>query len=173
MSVTKSVLESVKTVQSDLNHQIIQFLKRICNANQLPIIGGDFTFEDFLEDKLLVIATIRSGIPYTLFEAIKEITPFTEKDWAMYMDISTKSLQRFKTIPGYHFKTIHSEKILELAEVTKMGMDVFGDLKKFKLWLNTPNFAFGNNTPFELLKDSYGKEMVMGELVRINHGIFV
>jgi hypothetical protein len=27
--------------------------------------------------------------------------------------------------------------------------------------------------PKELLKDSYGKEMVIGELTRIEHGIFV
>jgi uncharacterized protein (DUF2384 family) len=39
------------------------------------------------------------------------------------------------------------------------------------MWLETPNFALGNQKPFELLKDSYGKEMVMGELTRIDHGI--
>ena len=68
---------------------------------------------------------------------------------------------------------IHSEKIIEIAEVTKIGLDVFGNLEKLKLWLNTPNFALGNLKPIELLNDSYGKEMVIGELTRINHGILV
>jgi uncharacterized protein (DUF2384 family) len=31
----------------------------------------------------------------------------------------------------------------------------------------------GDLKPAELLKDSYGKEMVMAELNRIEHGIFV
>ncbi|MDO9038752.1 MAG: DUF2384 domain-containing protein [Lutibacter sp.] len=31
----------------------------------------------------------------------------------------------------------------------------------------------GNLKPIELLKDSYGKEMVMNELNRIDQGIFV
>ena len=60
-----------------------------------------------------------------------------------------------------------------MAEVTKIGLDVFDNIEKFKLWLNTPNYSLGNLTPMELLKDSYGKEMVVTELTRINHGIFL
>ena len=77
-----------------------------------------------------------------------------------------------KNSPSKQFKSIQSEKIIEMAEVTNVGIDVFGDMEKFKLWLDTPNFAMGNLKPFELLKDSYGKEMVIGELTRINYGIF-
>jgi putative toxin-antitoxin system antitoxin component (TIGR02293 family) len=58
-----------------------------------------------------------------------------------------------------------------MAEVTTVGMDVFADVDKFKLWLNTPNYSLGNLKPIELLKDSYGKELVIGELTRINYGI--
>ena len=60
-----------------------------------------------------------------------------------------------------------------MAEVTKVGLDVFGDMEKLKLWLNTPNYALGQLKPIELLKDSYGKEMVISELTRISYGILV
>ena len=60
-----------------------------------------------------------------------------------------------------------------MAEVTKLGLEVFEDMDKLKLWLNTPNFALGKIKPIELLKDSYGKDLVTSELVRINHGILV
>ncbi len=60
-----------------------------------------------------------------------------------------------------------------MAEVTNVGKEVFGDMEKFKLWLDTPNFSLGNLKPMELLKDSYGKELVIGELTRINYGILV
>jgi putative toxin-antitoxin system antitoxin component (TIGR02293 family) len=52
-----------------------------------------------------------------------------------------------------------------------MGMEVFGNMEKFRLWLETPSYALGTMRPVELLRDSYGKEMVMGELTRINYGI--
>ncbi|MCG9880959.1 MAG: DUF2384 domain-containing protein, partial [Bacteroidia bacterium] len=131
------------------------------------------TYETFLEDKMLIILAIRNGIPYSLFELIQHHTPFTESDWANFLDISTKSLHRYKTSSEHHFKSIHSEKIIEIAEVTKAGLDVFGGMEKLKLWLNTPCYALGKLKPIELLKDSYGKEMVMSELHRINHGILV
>ncbi|RYE19217.1 MAG: DUF2384 domain-containing protein, partial [Sphingobacteriaceae bacterium] len=62
---------------------------------------------------------------------------------------------------------------MDMAEVTNLGLDVFGEMNKFKLWLDTPNFALGNRKPIELLNDSYGKEMVIAELTRINYGILV
>lgn len=71
------------------------------------------------------------------------------------------------------FKPMHSERIIELAEVMQAGLEVFGSMKKLKLWLETPNYSLGNLPPMELLKDFYGKEMILCELTRINHGIFV
>lgn len=129
------------------------------------------SYADFLADKMLIIQAIRAGIPYSLFDLIQHYTPFTESDWAGLLDISGKSLQRYRQAGSHLFKPLHSEKIIEMAEVTKAGLDVFGDMEKLKLWLNTPNFALGKLKPIELLKDSYGKELVMGELTRINYGI--
>lgn len=80
--------------------------------------------------------------------------------------------QRHQNDPNYHFKPIHTEKIIELVEVTHFGEEVFDFAEQFYLWLNTPSLALGNIKPAELLKDSYGKDLVMGELNRIDHGIF-
>lgn len=128
-------------------------------------------FGPFLTDKMMVMAAIQAGIPYSLFNLIQQFSPFSEIEWAEYLNISTKSLQRYKTSGGFSFKPIHSEKILEIAEVTRAGVDVFGSQEKFKLWLNTPNFSLGNKLPLHLLKDSYGKELVLSELTRINYGL--
>jgi putative toxin-antitoxin system antitoxin component (TIGR02293 family) len=130
----------------------------------------NITYSDFLSDKMLMIFIIRRGVPYSLFNLIQHFTPFTEDNWADFLDISTKSLQRYKQT-SKSFKSIQSEKIIEMAEVTNVGLDVFGDMEKFKLWLETPNFSLGNLKPLELLKDSYGKELVISELIKINYGI--
>lgn len=131
------------------------------------------SYADFLNDKMLIITAIRAGIPHAIFKKIQDQTPFTVNDWAEFLNISTKSLSRYDQLADYHFKSLHSEKIIELAEVTQAGLDVFGDMDKLKLWLNTPNFALGKLKPIELLSDSYGKELVLTELTRINHGILV
>ncbi len=161
-------------IETKLDKEIATFFKE-SDTSKFPVsIDNDkITYSDFLSNKMLIIAAIRIGISYSLFGLIQHYTPFTENNWADFLDISTKSLQRYKAEKKHHFKTIHSEKIIEMAEVTQMGLDVFGDMEKLKLWLNTQNYALGNLKPIDLLKDSYGKEMVMSELVRINYGILV
>lgn len=130
-----------------------------------------FTYSDFLADKMLIIKAIGLGVPYSLFELIKEYTLITENEWANILDISTKTMQRYKQSAA-HFKVLQSQKIIEMSEVTKLGIEVFGNIATFKLWLETPSFALGNIKPIDLLKDSYGKEMVITELTGINYGIF-
>ena len=120
---------------------------------------------------MAIIALIRAGIPYRLFSLIQDYTPFSEAEWAGFLNISTKLLHRYKQ-EKKHFRPIQSEKIIELAEVTSIGLEVFEDRHKFKLWLETPNYALGKLKPVELLKDSYGKDLVIAELTKIHHGIF-
>lgn len=160
---------AVEKFEGKLDKEIISFFK----SRKINVRNKQLSYESFLEDKMLIILAIRTGIPFTLFDLIQNYTPFSENDWANFLDISTKSLQRYRTAPNFYFKPIHSEKIIEMAEVTKVGLDVFGNIEKLKLWLNTPNYALGNLKPLELLKDSYGKEMVISELNRINYGILV
>ena len=160
-------------IEGKLNKEITSFLRQSPIKQYHIDLSKSITYEDFLANKMLIIVAIRTGIPYSLFDLIQDYTPFTENDWANFLDISTKSLHRYKAATEHHFKPIHSEKIIEMAEVTKVGLDVFGDMDKLRLWLNTPNFALGSLKPIELLKDSYGKELVISELIRVDHGILV
>jgi len=157
-------------IKSRLDREISTIIRRSRIDKKFLPSKKELTYSDFLSNKMLMILIIREGIPYSFFNLIRHYTPFSENDWADFLEISTKSLQRYKQ-SAKNFKPIQSEKIIELAEVTNVGLDVFGDMEKFKLWLDTPNFSLGNLKPIELLKDSYGKEMVMSELTRINYGI--
>ena len=159
-------------IEKKINKEITTVFKRSrADKKSLPF-KDNITFSDFFGNRLLIISLIREGVPYSLFDLIQHYTPFTENDWANFLNISAKSLQRYKQ-SSKNFKPLQSEKIIEMAEVTNIGLDVFGEMDKFKLWLNTPNFPLGGLKPIELLGDSYGKEMVTGELTRINHGILV
>lgn len=163
-------MSTITDITSKLNKEISNLVKRsTVNKTFVPVIKN-VTYSEFLSNKMLMIFVIREGVPYSLFNLIQDLTPFTEDNWADFLDISTKSLHRYKQ-NAKSFKSIQSEKIIEMAEVTNVGLDVFGDMEKFKLWLETPNFSLGNLRPMELLKDSYGKELVISELTRINYGI--
>lgn len=157
----------------DINKAFKRYIKTIENSRSITVENGQLTFSDFLQNKMLIIHSIRQGFSYALFEKIKQVTPFTEEDWAGYLNLSTKTLYRYSNDKNFRFKPIHTEKIIELAEVTNFGKEVFDSTEQFYTWLNTASYALGNLKPAELLKDSYGKELVMGELNRIEQGIFV
>ena len=156
----------------EVNEAISTYVQTISPVNMFTPSNKNLTYSDFLTNRMLIIHSIRKGIPYSLFKHIKANTPFTEVDWAGFLNISTKSLQRYKNEEDHIFKSIHSEKIIELAEVTNLGKEVFDTSEQFYIWLKSPSFALGNMKPVELLKNSYGKEMVINELNRIDQGIF-
>ena len=166
-----SVVKTHKAARID--NAVRVFVGKVERDRGYKIINKDITYDDFLKNRMLLVHAIREGIPYDFFNLIKEKTPFNDEDWASFLGISTKSLQRNKIKEDFIFKPLQSEKIFELAEVTSLGNAVFDTEAQFYLWFNTPSFALGNLQPIELLKDSYGKEMVVNELNKIDQGIFV
>jgi putative toxin-antitoxin system antitoxin component (TIGR02293 family) len=167
-------MEAIQLKSDNAIDQAVRLIvNRIEQDRGYSLINKNITYEDFLKNRMLIVHSIREGIPYQFFSLIKEKTPFKDEDWASFLGISTKSLQRNKMKDDFVFKPLQSEKIIELAEVTALGNAVFDSQQQFYLWLITPSFALGNMQPIELLKDSYGKEMVVSELNKIDNGIFV
>jgi putative toxin-antitoxin system antitoxin component (TIGR02293 family) len=126
---------------------------------------------NLFNNRISLVTAIREGIPFRLFEQIQRASPYSVNEWARLLHLSAKSIKRYEQTDS-RFKPIYSEKIIELAEVTRAGLAVFDSMEQFRLWLDTPNFALGGEPPLELLTDSYGKELVISELNRIDHGIF-
>jgi putative toxin-antitoxin system antitoxin component (TIGR02293 family) len=165
------MLNGKTDVEIKLDKRIASLVKEVKGKKALIFMKMDEpTFEAFLSNKLLVINIIQQGIPYSLFNIVQEYTPFEMEDWLIFLDVSSKTLMRYKENEKT-FKPIQSEKIIEMAEITHTGLEVFGNMDKFKLWLNTPNFSLGKSKPMDLLKNSYGKDLVLTELTHINHGI--
>lgn len=158
------------TIQQKLNKEVATLLT-VSDSRGSRTTARRVTYVELLSNRMLMIDAIKRGIPYSLFDLIRSVTPFSEGDWVSILDMSPKSLQRYKK-ESKTFKPIHSEKIIEMAEVTELGERVFGDREKFRSWLNTQSLALGYVKPIELLQQSYGKDLIVRELINIDHGIF-
>jgi putative toxin-antitoxin system antitoxin component (TIGR02293 family) len=79
-------------------------------------------------------------------------------------------MQRYKKEKAT-FGNIHSEKILQLTLLFKLGVEVFDTKEQFNVWLETDNVALGKIKPKELLDNSFGIDMIKDELLRIEHGV--
>ena len=125
-----------------------------------------------LDDKnaYSLINAIKEGIRFSFFEKLAKNIPFTLREWASYLHLSERSLQRFKKEKGT-FNTVSSEKIIEISMLNKYGIEVFDDQDKFNVWLLTKNVALGGIKPKDLLDSSFGIQLLKDELTRIEHGI--
>ena len=65
--------------------------------DMLELYNKDITYKNFLSNKMLIVHSIRRGIPYDLYEMIKDRTPFKQEDWAEFLGVSTRTLLRNKT----------------------------------------------------------------------------
>jgi putative toxin-antitoxin system antitoxin component (TIGR02293 family) len=89
---------------------------------------------------------------------------------SVMLDISKKTIDR-KPEQQPFSRTI-SEQVLKIAEVFARGEEVFEDADRFLGWLNHPSKALGGKVPMDLLDSAYGRQIVLDEITRIEHGIF-
>lgn len=134
------------------------------------LLGGKEYIGRELQDKMDFFEVGNKGLTIKSVEHLAKNLSLSKQELAKILPVSLRTLQRHKT--GYVFNQIISEHILKLAEVFSKGIEVFGNKEKFINWLNYPILAFSNKKPFELLESSYGIEMVLDELIRIEYGVF-
>lgn len=125
-----------------------------------------------VDDKnvLGLIDTVRQGVPYEEFEKIFRDGPFTLQEWANFLQISERTIQRNQK-EKKAFQPAQSERIIEIAMLYQYGVEVFGDKENFNTWLNAKSIALGGRVPRELLDTRWGLGMVRDELGRIEQGV--
>ena len=143
-----------------------------------PAVPASSDLEDVIfsynsaDDKnaLAIIDAVRTGISFKYFDNIVNNTPFSLGEWANYLQLSERTIQRNQKA-SKSFQPLQSEKIVDLLMLYKYGVEVFGDKDNFNIWLSSKSVALGGRCPKELLDTKFGIDMVKHELGRIEHGI--
>ena len=130
-----------------------------------------FQGESGSQNVYALIKAVREGIGFGNFKKLYEEAPFSIAEWAGYLHVSERTMQRYQKEEGT-FAPPQSEKILEIILLIKKGEEVFGEAENFYAWLQATNLALGNIKPKELLDSSFGINLLNEELIRIEHGIF-
>lgn len=117
-----------------------------------------------------VIDSVNRGISFANFEKIIKKYSFTLQNWAEFLHVSTKTLSRYQK-ESKTFDALQSERILQIEMLHQRGEEVFGSNENFAIWLAAENLALGKRVPKDLLKNSFGIQLLMDELTRIEHGV--
>jgi putative toxin-antitoxin system antitoxin component (TIGR02293 family) len=159
-----------KSISYSKNEELTFYVKEVMSSRYSRRKKIDYP--TFLNDKFLVARAVKRGVPFDLFEEIKSNAPFSDQQWSEYLHINIRTLQRYNKEKDHVFKPLQSEKIFELAEVIHTGYKVFDSPEDLSTWLNSPSLALGNIKPVSLLDSSYGIDLVLAELNRIEYGVF-
>ena len=123
-----------------------------------------------LLDTVELLKLSRKGIPIGLFEEIVRSSAYTIKEWSRFLHLTERTIQRYKK-EKRTFEPLQSERIIEISKLQLKGIEIFGSRANFEEWMNSKIIALGNIRPMELLDSSFGIDMLMDELGRIEHGI--
>ena len=127
---------------------------------------------DSLDDRNIysMIDMVKEGVAYSFFQDLNTLCSFTLQEWSAVLHLSERTLQRYKR-QKKAFESVQSERILQIVMLYQKGIDVFGDAQKFNIWMQSENLALGKVIPKELLDNSFGIDLLLDELVRIEHGV--
>ena len=125
----------------------------------------------YFMDKYTLYTKANKGLKYTEFEDFVKDNVIPYNKVSTLLELSERTLQRYKK-EHKTFSALHSQRILELKQLDKTGKEVFGNKEKYRHWLMTPSSFLKNKKPIDLLTNSFGVDILMDELSRIEQGIF-
>jgi putative toxin-antitoxin system antitoxin component (TIGR02293 family) len=123
-----------------------------------------------LNSNFAYIQLIKSGLKNRSVNSFIRHSSFTKKQVSRIIHVSERTLQR--NTPDKTMDLGVSERLIDLARLFHRGMEVFDEKEKFLLWLNRPNKSLDNQLPIELIETNMGMDLVMDELLKIEHGVF-
>jgi len=133
-------------------------------------IFQDEGIENPFQNRLELIKLVRRGISKKSILKLSELLSLSVKDFAKLLPVTERTIQRYHV--NKRFKSDISEHIILIAEVIVKGLEVFPNQERLKNWLNAPNKSLDNTKPIELLDTSFGAQLVIDELGRMEYGVY-
>lgn len=141
-----------------------KFLKKMAD-----ILGGIEALERKIENQLDLIELARAGLNKKNLENIAEYLHYSTKQMAEVLPVTERTIQRYGK--NKKFSPDVSDHILQIAQVSARGTEVFQDKEKFLTWMSASCVSFAGKTPESLLSSKFGVDMILEELGKIEHGI--
>ncbi|MEA2109934.1 MAG: antitoxin Xre/MbcA/ParS toxin-binding domain-containing protein [Pseudomonadota bacterium] len=138
-------------------------------STQIATLLGDELASLRIENPLDIINASQKGLTKAALIHVGRFLSLNQRRLADIGAISLRTFQRYDD--NKKLNPVVSENIIQLAEIIKLGMEVFNDRDTFLKWLTEPNKVLRKKTPIELLKFRTGCDLVRNLMGQIQHGI--
>jgi putative toxin-antitoxin system antitoxin component (TIGR02293 family) len=134
------------------------------------ILGGNKSVKKSLAGAFDLISLSRTGIKKSTLKSLADYLGITMETMSGLLHSSYRNIQRKDE--EELLDTLKTEKILELAAFTQRGIEVIGSKESFIEWLHSPLLSLGNKTPLHFLDTSFGIQMLINILGRLEQGVY-
>lgn len=134
------------------------------------ILGGNKTLKKNIAGDYDLIAITREGIKKSTLKSLAGYLGISMETMSRLLHSSHRNIQRKDE--EELLDTLKTEKVLELASLTQRGIEVIGSKESFAEWLHSPLSALGNKAPLDFLDTSFGIQMVLKILGRLEQGVY-
>jgi putative toxin-antitoxin system antitoxin component (TIGR02293 family) len=123
------------------------------------------------DDLMGFISQIKTGLPISTFERLKDKLGVSERLLMAAVDISKRTLRRRKN--DGRLSSAESEKVVRIGKIFDKAAQVFGNDESLAAkWFREPARGLAGKTPLEMVETEIGAQEVYALLVRIEHGVF-
>jgi putative toxin-antitoxin system antitoxin component (TIGR02293 family) len=134
------------------------------------VLGGKGSSLQVINTDIDLIELTRKGLKKDTLFYLAEYLGISMGQLSDLLHTSHRNLQRKdanETMDSYK-----TEKVLELASFAVRGTDVIGSEAGFREWLKNPITALDNKTPLDFLDTTFGIQMVLKILGRLEQGVY-
>jgi len=122
------------------------------------------------DDKHTFLSVIPGGLDYETLVDFMEMADFHIDDMAKILHVNSRTIRRLDSDAALNIDL--SEKLLELLRLYRFGIELFGDVTTFNVWVRRSIRGLGDVTPMSLLDTGIGVEIIMDELERLAFGVY-
>jgi putative toxin-antitoxin system antitoxin component (TIGR02293 family) len=138
--------------------------------NVETVFGGPFILGRKAKNRSSFDEIIRTGIPLTAGENVKQVLQLTDKEFAEMIGVSLSSLLRMRKKQG-KWSELASDRLFRLARIFAFAAEVMGSEDRARRWIRRPQIGLGGKIPLHLLETDAGAKDVENLLGQIKYGL--
>lgn len=134
------------------------------------ILGGNDSLEKNISGDYDLIALTREGIKKSTLKSLSAHLGISMEVMSRLIHSSHRNIQRKDE--EELLDTLKTEKVLELAAFAQRGIEIIGSKDAFIEWVHSPLISLGNKTPLDFLDTTFGIQLVLKILGRLEQGVY-
>jgi putative toxin-antitoxin system antitoxin component (TIGR02293 family) len=142
-------------------------IKKIVKRDMLKLIsGGKLSLGS---NPIAEINLATMGLDTSSILALGRHMHWDLNSTAKAIGATTRTLERHR-VDNKPLNIKVSENALEIARLSSIGIEYFGDIARFNEWLSTPNTQFDNKKPVTVIHTVRGRELIKRIIRGLEYG---